>query len=100
MRRGHSFSRAKSLKLNSTQIKITPASSVDFIPYNSIQRNVTEGMNHITAITKNVLQNRTSTASLHNQDDGKKEENIPLRSLTNMYNGSGDIDRKSFQVIE
>lgn len=101
MRRGHSFNRAKSLKLNSTQIKITPASSVDFIPYNSIQRNVTESMNHITAITKNVLQNRSSAASLHNQEDAnKKEENIPLRPLTNMYNGNGDGEKKKYQVIE
>lgn len=97
MRRGHSFNRAKSLKVNSTQIKITPASSVDFLPYNSIHRAVTEGMNHITSMTKNVVQSRTSTTSLQNQD-GLRDEEIPLRSLTNLHNG--DTDKNNFQVIE
>lgn len=97
MRRGHSFNRAKSLKVNSTQIKITPASSVDFLPYNSIHRAVTEGMNHITSMTKNVVQSRTSTSSLQNQD-GLRDEEIPLRSLTNLHNG--DTDKNNFQVIE
>lgn len=96
MRRGHSFNRAKSLKLNSTQIKITPASSVDYLPYNSIKNAVTEGMNHITSMTKNVVQNRASATSLHNQ--GLKDEEIPLRPLTNLHNG--ESDKNSFQVIE
>lgn len=96
MRRGHSFNRAKSLKANSTQIKITPASSVDFLPYNSIHRTVTEGMNHITSMTKNVVQNRASATSLHNQE-GLKDEEIPLRLLSNLHNGDTE---KNFQVIE
>lgn len=96
MRRGHSFNRAKSLKVNTTQIKITPASSVDYLPYNSLQKAVTDGMNHITSITKNAVQNRASTTSLHNQDR-RDEEVIPLQSLTNLNNGESD---KSFQIIE
>ncbi|KAJ3640021.1 hypothetical protein Zmor_003343 [Zophobas morio] len=98
MRRGHSFNRAKSLKANSTQIKITPASSVDYLPYNSIHRTVTEGMNHITSMTKNVVQNRASATSLHNQEGLKDEEEIPLRSLSNLHNG--DTDKNNFQVID
>ncbi|CAH1378096.1 unnamed protein product [Tenebrio molitor] len=97
MRRGHSFNRAKSLKANSTQIKITPASSVDYLPYNSIHRAVTEGMNHITSMTKNVVQNRASATSLHNQE-GLKDEEIPLRSLSNLHNG--DTEKNNFQVID
>ncbi|XP_015833195.1 muscle calcium channel subunit alpha-1 isoform X3 [Tribolium castaneum] len=96
MRRGHSFNRAKSLKANSTQIKITPASSVDYLPYNSIHRTVTEGMNHITSMTKSVVQNRASATSLHNQE-GLKDEEIPLRSLSNLHNGDTE---KNFQVID
>ncbi|KAJ8923541.1 hypothetical protein NQ315_010119 [Exocentrus adspersus] len=96
MRRGHSFNRAKSLKLNSTQIKITPASSVDYLPYNSIKNAVTEGMNHITSMTKNVVQNRASATSLHNQE-GLRDEEIPLRSLSNLHNGD---EKNSYTVID
>lgn len=96
MRRGHSFNRTKSLKVNTTQIKITPASSVDYLPYNSLQKAVTDGMNHITSMTRNVVQNRASATSLHNQDR-RDEEAIPLRSLTNLNNGDSE---KSFQIIE
>ncbi|XP_050519467.1 muscle calcium channel subunit alpha-1 isoform X6 [Diabrotica virgifera virgifera] len=95
MRRGHTFNRAKSLKLNSTQIKITPASSVDYLPYNSIKNAVTEGMNHITSMTKNV-QNRVSASSLNNQDNYKDEE-IPLRSLSNLHNGD---EKNNYTVID
>ncbi|XP_072402636.1 muscle calcium channel subunit alpha-1 isoform X6 [Diabrotica undecimpunctata] len=95
MRRGHTFNRAKSLKLNSTQIKITPASSVDYLPYNSIKNAVTEGMNHITSMTKNV-QNRVSASSLNNQDNFKDEE-IPLRSLNNLHNGD---EKNNYTVID
>lgn len=98
LRRGHSFSRAKSFKGNSTQIRITPASSIDFLPYNSIHRAVTEGMNHITSMTKNVVQSRASATSLHNQEGLRDEESIPLRSLTNMY--GDDPEKMNFQVIE
>lgn len=97
MRRGHSFNRTKSLKINSTQIKITPASSVDYLPYNSIHRAVTEGMNHITSMTKNVVQSRASATSLHNQE-GLKDEEIPLRLLSTLHNG--DTDKNNFQIIE
>ncbi|CAH1158375.1 unnamed protein product [Phyllotreta striolata] len=95
MKRGHTFNRAKSLKLNSTQIKITPASSVDYLPYNSIKNAVTEGMNHITSMTKNV-QNRVSVNSLNNQENFKDEE-IPLRSLNNIRNGD---DKNTYTVID
>lgn len=98
MRRGHSFNRAKSLKVNSTQIKITPASSVDLLPYNSLQRSMTERMNHITSgVGKNAVQSRASATSLHNQE-GLRDEEIPLRSLTNVYNG--DSEKNNYQVFE
>ncbi|GLV39288.1 Ca[2+]-channel protein alpha[[1]] subunit D [Carabus blaptoides fortunei] len=98
MKRGHGgFNRAKSLKINSTQIKISPASSVDYMPYNSLQKAVTEGMNHITTMTKNVIvQNRTGTQAIQNTDAVQDEEAIPLRSL-NMFNGEAD---KNYQVID
>nr|CAI5838203.1 unnamed protein product [Callosobruchus analis] len=82
MRKGHTFNRAKSLKLNSTQIKITPASSVDYLPYNSIKSAVAEGMNHIT---RNV-HSRVSATSLKD-DEGVRDEEIPLRSFSNLQNG-------------
>lgn len=95
MRRGHSFNRAKSLKLNSTQIKITPASSVDYLPYNSIKNAVADGMNHITSMTKNVGQNKGSATSLN---DRYHDEEIPLRALTNLRNG--DTEKSTYTVIE
>ncbi|XP_065165999.1 voltage-dependent calcium channel type D subunit alpha-1 isoform X1 [Atheta coriaria] len=100
MRRAHSFNRAKSLKVNSTQIKITPASSIDaFLPHhNSLQRAVTEGMNHITSMTRNVVQNRFSANSLHDGEMSREDEAIPLKALSNMYNG--DPDKGNFQVID
>ncbi|XP_071054916.1 muscle calcium channel subunit alpha-1 [Onthophagus taurus] len=91
MRRGHSFNRAKSLKVNSTQIKITPASSADFLHYNSNQRLTSDRMNHVSKPVAN-----RSVASLH-QDDGMDEE-IPLRSLTNVYNG--ELEKNNYQVID
>lgn len=94
MRRGHNFSRAKSLKLNSTQIKITPGSSIDYLPYNSVRMEDAEGINHISAMNKNVPK-RVSALSLNNQDTSKDEE-IPLRSFNNLQNG----DEKNYTVIE
>ncbi|KAL1493061.1 hypothetical protein ABEB36_011199 [Hypothenemus hampei] len=88
IKRGHSFNRAKSLKLNSTQIKITPASSVDYLPYNSI-KNV-EGMNHISSVN---MQNKASATSLNDRD-----EEIPLRALTNLRNG--DTEKSTYTVID
>ena len=96
MKRGRSFSRAKSLKANSTQIKIIPASSIDLLPHNSLQRAVTEGMNHITSMTKNVVQNKFTSA---NSLQSYKDEEIPLHSLSNTYNRK-DVDGDSYQVIE
>ncbi|KAK9890112.1 hypothetical protein WA026_008922 [Henosepilachna vigintioctopunctata] len=93
MRRGHSFNRAKSLKLTSSKFKITPASSVEFLPYNSIQKAVTEGMNHITSITKNVVPAIATPTFLKDQD-----EEIPLHSLTDLH--SSETERSSFQVID
>jgi len=34
---------------------VSPTNSIDYLPYNSIQRAVTEGMNHITSMTKSTL---------------------------------------------
>jgi len=36
-------------------IQVSPTNSIDYLPYNSIQRAVTEGMNHITSMTKSTL---------------------------------------------
>lgn len=55
-------------------------------------------MNHITSMTKNVVQNRTSVTSLHSQEGLRDEESIPLRPLNNMYRE--DRDKNNFQVIE
>lgn len=76
--------------MNSTQIRISPASSVDYL------KAVTEGMNHITTMTRNVIvQNRANAHSLQGEDL-RDEEIIPLRPL-NMYNGDAD---RNYQVIE
>lgn len=98
MKRGHGgFNRARSLKMNSTQIKISPASSVDYMPYNSLQKAMTEGMNHITSMTKNVIvQNRTGNQIIQHSNGIPDEEAIPLRSL-NLFNGDTE---KNYQVIE
>jgi hypothetical protein len=34
---------------------VSPTNSIDYLPYNSIQRAVTEGMNHITSMTKSTI---------------------------------------------
>ena len=36
-------------------MQVSPTNSIDYLPYNSIQRAVTEGMNHITSMTKSTL---------------------------------------------
>jgi hypothetical protein len=35
--------------------QVSPTNSIDYLPYNSIQHAVTEGMNHITSMTKSTL---------------------------------------------
>ncbi|KAF5296914.1 hypothetical protein FQA39_LY12271 [Lamprigera yunnana] len=98
MRRGHSFNRTKSLKVLSTQIKISPASSGDFLALNSIQKEASDVMNHVSpTINSAILQNRASITSLHNQEGLKEEESIPLRSLSNVFNN--DADKRGFEVI-
>lgn len=89
MKRGHGgFGRARSLKLNSTQIKISPASSADYM------KAVTDGMNHITSMTKSVIaQNRVN---MNNRDNMRDEEIIPLQSM-NIFNGDFD---KNYKLIE
>lgn len=89
MKRGHGgFARARSLKLNSTQIKMSPAPSVDYL------KAVTEGMNHITSMTKSVIvQNKVN---MQNKDTLRDEEIIPLQPM-NMY--KGDME-KNYQIIE
>lgn len=75
--------------MNSTQIRVSPAASTDYL------KAVTEGMNHITSMTKNVIvQNRANAHSVQNKEGD--EEIIPLRPL-NMYNGDAD---RNYQVIE
>jgi hypothetical protein len=36
-------------------VQVSPTNSIDYLPYNSIQHAVTEGMNHITSMTKSTL---------------------------------------------
>ncbi|XP_044741496.1 muscle calcium channel subunit alpha-1 [Chrysoperla carnea] len=100
MRRGHAnFNRGRSLQVNAArnQMKPSPANSVEYMPYNSLQRAVTEGMNHITSMTKNVIgQTRNSSMSLQDGMKVRSEEAIPLHSL-NVYNK--DVDR-NYQVLE
>lgn len=91
MKRGHGgFNRARSLKMNSTQIRISPPPSTDYI------KAVTEGMNHITSMTKNVIVQNKANAHTMPHDDLRDEEIIPLRPL-NMYNGDAE---RNYQVIE
>ncbi|GLH14148.1 Voltage-dependent calcium channel type A subunit alpha-1 [Gryllus bimaculatus] len=127
MRRGHGgFHRARSLKVNSTQIKfndlvridyflpqmnhldvpgrnlrkVSPTNSIDYLPYNSIQRAVTEGMNHITSITKSALvPHITSAMSVQDVGGPKEEESIPLRPLT-VSNGDPEKGYRPYQVID
>ncbi|XP_066996688.2 muscle calcium channel subunit alpha-1 isoform X2 [Anabrus simplex] len=114
MRRGHAgFHRARSLKVNSTQIKmnhldvpgrnlrkVSPTNSIDYLPYNSIQRAVTEGMNHITSITKNALvPHITSAMSMQDVGGPKEEESIPLRPIT-VSNGDPERTYGPYQVID
>lgn len=63
-------------------------------PYNSVRMEDAEGINHISAMNKNVPK-RVSALSLNNQDTSKDEE-IPLRSFNNLQNG----DEKNYTVIE
>lgn len=89
MKRGHGgLNRARSLKINSTQIKISPASSVDYMPYNSIQKPMTEGMNHFTSMTGNKM-----IQQLNGMPD---QEALAPRSL---YVANADTG-KHYQVIE
>ncbi|XP_066152799.1 muscle calcium channel subunit alpha-1 isoform X1 [Euwallacea fornicatus] len=96
MKRGHSFNRAKSLKLNPTEIKVSPASSAEYLPYNVLRNaSVTDAMNHITSGVKNAVQNMTSVASLN---EAYHDEDIPLRSLTNLRNG--DTEKNAYTIID
>ncbi|XP_063220472.1 muscle calcium channel subunit alpha-1 isoform X4 [Bacillus rossius redtenbacheri] len=101
MRRGHgSFPRALSLKVNPTQIKVSQNNSIDYLPYNSIQRAVTEGMNHITNITKSALGPLTASGISVQENDGyKEEESIPLQSLV-VYNGDQDKSNGPHQILD
>nr|CAD7407457.1 unnamed protein product [Timema poppensis] len=71
----------KSLCINE---KVSPTNSIDYLPYNSIQRAVTEGMNHITSMTKTALgpHTQSSAVSMREHYGPKEEEVIPLRPLT------------------
>lgn len=84
MRRGQPFSRNKSLKLNSVQIKQFPDGILDHLQ-NSVKRPKTE-LNHISPVT-----NRLSGAFLNQEF---KNESIPMRPL-NMQNGQ----EKSYNSI-
>lgn len=89
VRRGHAFSRAKSLKASSNQIKSSPASSVEYLFRNSIKNTTSEGMNHVTAANNR----RLSTGAP--QQDCYGDEEIPLKQLTCFQNG----DEKNYTII-
>lgn len=55
---------------------------------------MTEGINHITSMTRSVIaQNRVN---MNNKEPMRDEEIIPLQSM-NIYNGDFD---KSYKIIE
>lgn len=58
MRRGHAnFNRGRSLNVNSkSAMKASPANSVEYMPYNSLQRAVTEGNRIIFSLQNGMLR--------------------------------------------
>ncbi|XP_046683031.1 muscle calcium channel subunit alpha-1-like isoform X6 [Homalodisca vitripennis] len=111
VRRGRgSFHRAKSLKTNATNIKmnhldipgrnlrkVSPTNSIDYLPYNSLQRAVTDGMNHLNSLVKPAVPGEKSM-----QDIGQTAEDesmIPLRHLT-VSNGDADMTYHPYQIID
>jgi len=98
VRRGRgSFSRTKSLKVNATTIKVSPTNSIDYLPYNSLQRVVTDGMNHLNNMMKPPPPGEKSM-----QDIGQTREDesmIPLQHLT-VSNGDADMSYRPYQIIE
>ncbi|BES91322.1 Voltage gated calcium channel Hypothetical protein domain [Nesidiocoris tenuis] len=93
MRRTHSqFGRAKSLKANPSKVRVSPTNSIDYPQFNSLQKTVTEGMNHITNLTRNTLL--PQFASGLSLDDTSLEDGI---QMTPIYNTNGET-QKSFKI--
>ncbi|XP_049844102.1 muscle calcium channel subunit alpha-1-like isoform X6 [Schistocerca gregaria] len=114
MRRGHGgFHRARSLKVNATQIKmnhldvpgrnlrkVSPTNSIDYLPYNSIHRAITESMNHVTSMTKAAVAPQImSTTGTQDAIVPKGEESIPLHSLTVSNGDPTDQSYSPYRVI-
>lgn len=114
MRRGHGgFHRARSLKVNATQIKmnhldvpgrnlrkVSPTNSIDYLPYNSIHRAITEGMNHVTSMTKAAVAPQImNSAGAQDTVVPKGEESIPLHSLTVSNGDPTDQSYSPYRVI-
>ncbi|XP_073994416.1 ca[2+]-channel protein alpha[[1]] subunit D isoform X2 [Rhodnius prolixus] len=119
MRRGHgSFNRARSLKVTPSNVKysislipqlshldvparnlrkVSPTNSTDYLPF-SLQKTVTEGMNHITNLTRNTLLPQfTSAPPIQEQTNPNGDTSIPLRTI-----GNGDAERPyhHYQLVE
>ncbi|XP_072155545.1 muscle calcium channel subunit alpha-1 isoform X4 [Bemisia tabaci] len=101
-----SFNRARSLRLNASQIKmnhldvpgrnlrkVSPTNSIDSLPFNSMQKVVTGGVNHITNFTRNTFSPQITNAM--SMQDMKKDDEamIPLQPLT--ISNSGPPSRDS-----
>lgn len=83
--------------------KVSPTNSIDYLPYNSIQHAVTEGMNHITSMTKSTLMPHIASATSMQDTGGglQEEEAIPLRPLTvAVSNGDPERTFSPYQVID
>lgn len=89
------------MKLNSTKMNISTASSAAFLPYNSIQPGMTAGMNNLSPRIKAALiDSRASLTSVHNQEGLKEEESMPLRSLNTTRIWASDGHKKNFEIVE
>ncbi|XP_020280944.1 muscle calcium channel subunit alpha-1 isoform X8 [Pseudomyrmex gracilis] len=108
MRKGHSFHRARSLKVNSTTAKVSPTNSIDFLPYASLRRT---GIPDVTnQIIHQALPNAASGLSdgAINQTGMDPrlrihgiEENIPLRPLAAFGNPMQQISYMgAYKVID
>uniref|UniRef100_A0A1B6BZP2 Voltage-dependent L-type calcium channel subunit alpha n=1 Tax=Clastoptera arizonana TaxID=38151 RepID=A0A1B6BZP2_9HEMI len=102
MRRGHgSFRHGNPRKVASNQIKVSPTNSIDYLPYNSLQKGLTEGLNHVTNLTRNALitPQITSAMSMQDVDHIVTDEGIPLRPLT-VSNGDPEKTYRPYQILD
>ncbi|XP_039297401.1 voltage-dependent calcium channel type D subunit alpha-1 isoform X4 [Nilaparvata lugens] len=94
------FHRARSLKVNPTQIqvsaKVSPTNSIDFLPYNSIslQRPRNEEMNHITALMRSALSPPIQSAISMQEVTVKPMEEELMIPMQTLYTYNGDSERQ------